>query len=95
MRHDFTRSRWGHNMSAKMDGEVLKGFTWSSPQLKEGDEVRYETAYGWAVAKVTNCHQYRDPHDMARFEAVIVERELSEKSKQMIDNGEVDSAPWL
>ena len=78
-----------------MDGERLKGYTWSSPAVKLGDEILYKTAYGTAVAQVVECHGYMDPPDMGRFEAVIIKRNISEKVQAMIDSGEVDSPPWL
>lgn len=95
MRHDFTRSRWGHNMEAKLNGESLEGYTWSSPRIKLGDELLYKTAYGTAVAQVVEVKTYLDPHDMAHFKATIIKRNLSEKVQAMIAAGEVDSPPWL
>jgi len=95
MRHDFTHRRWGHSMEARMKDDTLIGYSWSWPVVKLGDEIKYVTEYGTAVAKVVWVKHYRDPHDMARWGAEIIERELSDQTKRMIANGEVDSPPWL
>lgn len=95
MRHDFRNSRWGHNIDAKVVNDLLSGFSWSTPALKLGDEIVYNTNYGWAVAEVVVCHNYRDPYDMTDFKAEITERHLSEESQALVDSGEVDSPPWL
>ena len=95
-RHDFRKVRWGHNFdpTGAITMDTLEAFSWSTPIVRSGDEVVWETAYGYVVGKVVECRHYVNPNDMALWTAEIVERHLSQESVQLIESGAVEAPPW-
>lgn len=52
--HDFTQRGWGHNFEnygEQSDG-THRWATWSTPIVREGDFILYETVYGTAKGEV-------------------------------------------
>lgn len=96
MRHDFRHSTWGHAMhmpNLNPDGD-LEAMSHSTPVVRVGDEVMYETAYGYAVAEVIKATPYLDPPDMCRWTARVTERHLSETVRRLVAEGKVDKPPF-
>ena len=94
MEHDFRRTYWGHNfgMTLSPDGDY-SGWTISTPVVKVGDTLVWETAYGEAVVKVTESYPRRDPMDMSAVRGIVVERRVREEYIQKAKEAG-ETPPW-
>lgn len=76
--HDFTRSGWGHAQYMKRhpdDPTRYRGLVISTPIVREGDFIEWETEYGRVRLLVERTRFVRDPDDMTDVtSAVIVTR---------------------
>ena len=40
---DYTRTYWGHNLEAKMEDGLLRGFCWHMFAVRVGDKMTWRT----------------------------------------------------
>lgn len=71
---DYRTTHWGHNHFLKRDGEHFSGLIIHRTAPHAGDHIKFNTNYGHAVVEVITCEGLRDPYDMYKVRAVLVER---------------------
>jgi hypothetical protein len=81
---DYTRKYWGHDLSIKQgqDG-LLRGFCWSSPGVRVGDQLIWRTAYGTAVGEIIECRWSIDPDDMFQITVKVRDRQTLPSSDEI------------
>lgn len=82
MTHDFRRVYWSHNIEVNCIGDnIYTGFSWSTPGVWEGDEVLWETAYGYARARVLESEHVFNVDDMYKIKCEVVGRSVKKSLK--------------
>lgn len=76
---DYRHTSWGHNIAISHwdkdpEGE-LRGHVWNQKPVNVGDEMIWETPYGYATAKVTEVKPCGDPWDMYWLRVQVIRRE--------------------
>jgi hypothetical protein len=75
MRHDFTRTNWGHDLNLNISKDrKLRGFVWLTPSPKVGDELIWRTGYGKAVGVIRETRWTMNVDDMYEVTVEVTKR---------------------
>lgn len=97
--HDYRKTYWGHNIGIKAvpnHPARFNGWCFARYGVRLMDEVIWETAYGYARARVVDCEPYGDPTDMYKIEVEVVGRAVKESlRKQFEEDNPFEVEEWI